>query len=51
LLDDPTTTVASVSAPRLQTEEESEIESETELVGESGGDEAASDDGGASAEE
>ena len=51
LLDDLATTVASVSAPRLQTEEESEIESETELVGESGGDEAASGDGGASAEE
>jgi large subunit ribosomal protein L25 len=51
LLDDLATTVASVSAPRLQTEEESEIESETELVGESGADEAASGDGGASAEE
>ena len=37
LLDDPATTVASVSAPRLQTEEEAEIESETELVGEAGG--------------
>jgi large subunit ribosomal protein L25 len=50
LLDDLSTTVASVSAPRLQSEEESEIESETELVGEAGGDEAASD-GGASSEE
>jgi large subunit ribosomal protein L25 len=37
LLDDPATTVASVSAPRLQSEEEAEIESETELVGEAGG--------------
>ena len=43
LLDDPAATVASVSAPRLQTEEESELESETELVGESG--EAAADGG------
>jgi large subunit ribosomal protein L25 len=50
LLDDPATTVASVSAPRLQTEEESEIESETELVGEPGAGEAAPDEG-ASAEE
>ncbi|HTA14501.1 MAG TPA: 50S ribosomal protein L25 [Solirubrobacteraceae bacterium] len=50
LLDDPATTVASVSAPRLQSEEEAEIESETELVGEAGGD-AASDDGGSSSEE
>jgi len=47
LLDDLATTVASVSAPRLQTEEESELESETELVGEAGGeaDEAAADGG------
>jgi large subunit ribosomal protein L25 len=47
LLDDPATTVASVSAPRLQTEEESEIESETELVGEAGAEsgEAATDGG------
>jgi large subunit ribosomal protein L25 len=51
LLDDPTATVATLSAPRLQSEEESEIESETELVGEAGGGEAASDDGGASSEE
>jgi large subunit ribosomal protein L25 len=36
LLDDPVTTVASLSAPRLQTEEDTEIESETELVGEAG---------------
>jgi large subunit ribosomal protein L25 len=36
LLDDPETTVATLSAPRLQTEEESELESETELVGEAG---------------
>ncbi len=50
LLDDLATTVASVSAPRLQTEEESEIESETELVGESAGESAEAADGG-SAEE
>jgi large subunit ribosomal protein L25 len=51
LLDDLATTVASVSAPRLQSEEETEIESETELVGDAGGGEAASEDGGASSEE
>lgn len=50
LLDDPATTVASVSAPRLQTEEESEIESETELVGDSGAESGDAADGG-SAEE
>ena len=49
LLDDLTATVATLSAPRLQNEEESEIESETELVGEAGGD--AASDGGASSEE
>jgi large subunit ribosomal protein L25 len=45
LLDDPATTVATLSAPRLQTEAELEPEGETELVGEEGaeapGDEAA----------
>jgi hypothetical protein len=50
LLDDLATTVASVSAPRLQTEEESEIESETELVGESAGESAEAADGGSSEE-
>jgi large subunit ribosomal protein L25 len=51
LLDDPATTVASVSAPRLQTEEESELESETELVGESSGESGeAAADGGSSEE-
>jgi len=34
LLDDPETTLATLSPPRLQTEEEIEIEEETELVGE-----------------
>jgi large subunit ribosomal protein L25 len=43
LLDDPATTVASLSAPRLQVEEEPEIESETELVGEAGAEEAPAD--------
>jgi large subunit ribosomal protein L25 len=53
LLDDPATTVASVSAPRLQTEEEAEIESETELVGEAdaAGGEGSSDGGASSSEE
>ncbi len=51
LLDDPATTVASVSAPRLQSEEESELESETELVGESSGESGeAAADGGSSEE-
>lgn len=34
LLDDPETTVATLSAPRLQSEDETEPEGETELVGE-----------------
>ncbi len=51
LLDDPETTVASLSAPRLQTEEEAELESETELVGEAAAGEAPAEDGGASSEE
>jgi large subunit ribosomal protein L25 len=51
LLDELATTVASVSAPRLQSEEESEIESETELVGDAGGGEAGSEDGASSSEE
>jgi large subunit ribosomal protein L25 len=52
LLDDPTTTVAAVSAPRLQTEEEAELESETELVGEAGAESGeAAAEGGSSSEE
>ncbi len=53
LLDDLATTVASLTAPRLQAEEESEIESETELVGGDGAGaaEASSEDSGASSEE
>ena len=34
LVDDPETTLATIAPPRLQTEEEPEIEEETELVGE-----------------
>jgi large subunit ribosomal protein L25 len=49
LLDDPQETViATLTAPRLQTEAETEIESETELVGEGG--EAAEKDEAASEE-
>jgi large subunit ribosomal protein L25 len=36
LLDDPETVVATLTPPRLQLEEEAEIEQETELVGEDG---------------
>ncbi len=51
LLDDPETLVATLTPPRLQLEDEDEIESETELVGEGAtGDEAADEDG-ASAED
>ncbi len=48
LLDDPETVLATLSPPRLQTEEE-EIEAETELVGE-GGEEQAQDAEGAGSE-
>lgn len=41
LLDDPETTVATLSAPRLQSEEETEPEGETELVGEAGAEASA----------
>jgi large subunit ribosomal protein L25 len=51
LLDDPETTVASLTAPRLQVEEEAEIESETELVGEAGTDEAPAEDSGSASPE
>lgn len=51
LLDDPATTVATLSAPRLQTEEEAEVETETELVGEAGAGESPADDAGDSSEE
>jgi large subunit ribosomal protein L25 len=51
LLDDLATTVASVSAPRLQSEEETELESETELVGESTGESGEGAADGGSSEE
>jgi large subunit ribosomal protein L25 len=41
LLDEAETTVATLSAPRLQSEEETEPEGETELVGEEGAEAAA----------
>jgi large subunit ribosomal protein L25 len=50
LLDEPDAVIATISAPRLQSEEETEIESETELVGEAGAGEASSDDSGSSSE-
>ena len=50
LLDDPETVIASLTAPRLQLEDENEIEQETELVGEGDGEagdaEADAGDGG-----
>ena len=48
LLDDPETVVATLSPPRLQTEETDEIESETEVVGEG---EPAADDAAADGED
>lgn len=52
LLDDPETVIATVTAPRLQLEDENEIEAETEVVGEgeTAAESEASDDGGESAE-
>jgi large subunit ribosomal protein L25 len=44
LLDDPETVVATVSAPRLQVEEEPGIEEETEVVGEGEGAAAEGED-------
>jgi large subunit ribosomal protein L25 len=41
LLDDTETTVATLSAPRLQSEDETEPEGETELVGEEGAEASA----------
>jgi large subunit ribosomal protein L25 len=49
LLDDPETVLATLSPPRLQTEEE-EIEAETELVGEGESEEQAQDTEGAGSE-
>jgi large subunit ribosomal protein L25 len=50
LLDDPATIVATLSAPRLQVEEEAEPEGETELVGEEGAEEAPADEAASSEE-
>jgi large subunit ribosomal protein L25 len=50
LLDDPETVLATLSPPRLQTEEE-EIETETELVGEGEGEEQAQGGEGAGSED
>src|SRR3954452_634539 len=41
LLDEPDTVLATVTPPRLSVEPDEEIETETELVGEEGGEEAA----------
>lgn len=50
LLDDPETTIVSLTPPRLEVEPEPEIETETGVVGEEGapaeGDEASGDDSG-----
>jgi len=43
LLDDPETVLATLSAPRLQTESAEEIETETELVGEAAGEGAGAE--------
>jgi large subunit ribosomal protein L25 len=53
LLDDPEeTTVATLSPPKLQTQQAEEIEAETELIGESGAQEdGSSDSEGSSGEE
>jgi large subunit ribosomal protein L25 len=53
LLDDPETVIATITPPRLQVEEETEIEEETEVVGGGGAApeaEAASEEGGAEAD-
>jgi large subunit ribosomal protein L25 len=44
LIDDPETVIATLSPPRLQLEDEDEIEEETEVVGEGEEGEAASED-------
>jgi large subunit ribosomal protein L25 len=52
LLDDPETLIATLTPPRLQLEDEDEIEAETQVVGEGAtGDEAASEGEEASAED
>jgi large subunit ribosomal protein L25 len=49
-LDDPETVVASITAPRLQVEDENEIEQETELIGEAAAEGEAEGDGAPAAE-
>jgi large subunit ribosomal protein L25 len=51
LLDDPATIIATLSAPRLQVEEETEPEGETELVGEEAAEEEPADEAASSSEE
>lgn len=55
IIGDPETVIATLSAPRLQVEDDTEIEAETEVVGEAGaaeaeGDAESSDGGGDSSE-
>jgi large subunit ribosomal protein L25 len=50
LLDEPETVVATLSPPRLQVESDDEIESETEVVGDSADGDADSDDSSADSE-
>jgi large subunit ribosomal protein L25 len=49
LIDDPETVIAILSPPRLQTEDEDEIEQETEVVGEGEASAEGSDDAGSAA--
>jgi len=49
ILGDPDTLIATVSAPRLQIEDETEIETETAVVGEGEAPETEAETGGASA--
>jgi large subunit ribosomal protein L25 len=51
ILDDPETTVATLSPPRIEEEPEEELETETELVGEGEEGEGEGEDGGEGADE
>lgn len=51
ILDDPEQTVATLTPPRLQDEEEAEVEAETELVGEEAEAAAEAERGGATGDE
>jgi large subunit ribosomal protein L25 len=46
ILTEPETVIITVTPPRLQVEEETEIEEETELVGEEGAEEGEAGEGG-----